>query len=149
MESPNARLLLSPDISARHGNKAVPAIGVPSGEYFNKKPSMKAYFILLLAIILETIATSFLKQSEQFTRLFPSVITIAAYAASFYCLSLVLKNIPVGIAYAIWSGMGIVLISAIGWLVFKQHLDLPAISGLALIIAGVLVINIFSNSVPH
>lgn len=110
---------------------------------------MKAYFILSLAIILETVATSFLKQSAQFTRLLPSVVTILGYAGSFYCLSLVLKNIPVGIAYAIWSGMGIVLISAIGWLVFKQHLDLPAIAGLALIIAGVLVINIFSSSVSH
>lgn len=107
---------------------------------------MKAYLILLLAIVLETIATSFLKQSEQFTRLLPTIITVAGYAGSFYCLSLVLKNIPVGIAYAIWSGMGIVLISAIGWVAFKQHLDLAAISGLALIIAGVLVINIFSNS---
>lgn len=76
---------------------------------------MKAYLILLLAIVLETIATSFLKQSEQFTRLLPTIITVAGYAGSFYCLSLVLKNIPVGIAYAIWSGMGIVLISAIGW----------------------------------
>lgn len=110
---------------------------------------MKAYFILSLAIILETVATSFLKQSAQFTRLLPSVVTILGYAGSFYCLSLVLKNIPVGIAYAIWSGMGIVLISAIGWLVFKQHLDLAAIAGLALIIAGVLVINIFSSSVSH
>lgn len=110
---------------------------------------MKAYFILLLAIILETIATSFLKQSDQFIRLLPSVATVAGYAGSFYCLSLVLKNIPVGIAYAIWSGMGIVLISVIGWMVFKQHLDWPAILGLALIIAGVLVINIFSGSVSH
>lgn len=110
---------------------------------------MKIYFILLLAIVLETIATSFLKQSDQFTRLLPSAVTILGYAGSFYCLSIVLKNIPVGIAYAIWSGMGIVLISAIGWLVFKQHLDLAAILGLALIIAGVLVINIFSNSVSH
>lgn len=110
---------------------------------------MKAYFILLLAIVLETIATSFLKQSDQFTRLLPSVVTILGYAGSFYCLSIVLKNIPVGIAYAVWSGMGIVLISAIGWVVFKQHLDVPALLGLALIIAGVLVINIFSGSVSH
>lgn len=116
---------------------------------FNKRESMKTYFILLLAIVLETVATSFLKQSDQFTRLLPSVLTILGYAGSFYCLSMVLKNIPVGIAYAIWSGMGIVLISAIGWIIFKQHLDLPAILGLSLIIAGVLVINIFSSSVSH
>lgn len=110
---------------------------------------MKTYFILLLAIVLETVATSFLKQSDQFTRLLPSALTVLGYAGSFYCLSIVLKNIPVGIAYAIWSGMGIVLISAIGWIIFKQHLDLPAILGLSLIIAGVLVINIFSSSVSH
>lgn len=121
----------------------------PSIDGPHKHESMKAYLILTLAIVLETIATSFLKQSDQFTRLLPSIVTIAGYAGAFYCLSLVLKDIPVGIAYAIWSGMGIVLISAIGWVVFKQHLDLAAILGLALIIAGVLVINIFSNSVSH
>lgn len=110
---------------------------------------MKTYFFLALAIVLETVATSFMKESEQFSKLLPSAITVIGYAGAFYCLSLVLKNIPVGIAYAIWSGMGIVLISIIGWTVFKQHLDLPAISGLLLIIAGVLVINIFSNSVSH
>lgn len=91
----------------------------------------------------------FLKQSEQFTKLVPSVFTILGYAAAFYCLSVVLKNIPVGIAYAIWSGVGIILIALIGFFVFKQHLDLPAIIGLALIIAGVVVINVFSNSVSH
>ncbi len=109
------------------GKETVPLHGRSLTGCFNKNNLMKAYFILLLAIVLETIATSFLKQSEQFTKLLPSIVTIAGYAGSFYCLSIVLKNIPVGIAYAIWSGMGIVLISAIGWAVFKQHLDLPAI----------------------
>lgn len=90
-----------------------------------------------------------MKQSEQFTKLVPSVFTILGYAAAFYCQSVVLKNIPVGIAYAIWSGVGIILIALIGFFVFKQHLDLPAIIGLALIIAGVVVINVFSNSVSH
>ncbi|MGJ0872055.1 MULTISPECIES: DMT family transporter [Bacteroidaceae] len=90
-----------------------------------------------------------MKQSEQFTKLVPSVFTILGYAAAFYCLSVVLKNIPVGIAYAIWSGVGIIFIALIGFFVFKQHLDLPAIIGLALIIAGVVVINVFSNSVSH
>ena len=93
--------------------------------------------------------TSFLKQSEQFTKFWPSVVTVAGYAAAFYCLSLVLKHIPVGIAYAIWSGVGIVLIAVIGFTVFKQHLDWPAVLGLALIIAGVVVINVFSDSVSH
>jgi len=110
---------------------------------------MKAYLILLLAIVLGTNAPPFPQPIQLTVRLLPTIITVAGYAGSFYCLSLVLKNIPVGIAYAIWSGMGIVLISAIGWVAFKQHLDLAAISGLALIIAGVLVINIFSNSVSH
>mgnify|MGYP000517516940 CR=1 FL=1 len=110
---------------------------------------MKSYLILLLAIIFETLATSFLKQSEQFTKLVPSLLTIVGYAASFYCLSIVLKTIPVGIAYAIWSGVGIILIAVIGLVVFKQHLDLPAIIGLGMIIAGVVIINVFSKSVSH
>lgn len=110
---------------------------------------MKMYLVLFLAIVFETIATSFLKQSEQFTKLAPSMFTILGYAAAFYCLSIVLKSIPVGIAYAIWSGVGIVLIALIGFFVFKQHLDLAAVIGLALIIAGVVVINVFSNSVSH
>ncbi len=110
---------------------------------------MKAYLVLLLAIILETIATSLLNKSEQFTKLVPSVLTLLGYGMAFYCLSYVLKSIPVGIAYAIWSGMGIILISIIGTVVFKQHLDTAAIIGLGLIIAGVIVINVFSNSVSH
>ena len=110
---------------------------------------MKTYFILFLAIVFETAATSLLKQSEQFTKLIPSILTILGYAAAFYCLSLVLKNIPVGIAYAIWSGVGIILISLIGLFVFKQHLDFPAILGLILIVAGVVIINVFYNSVSH
>lgn len=106
---------------------------------------MKTYLILFLAIVFETVATSFLKQSEQFTKLVPSVLTVLGYAAAFYCLSVVLKSIPVGIAYAIWSGVGIILIALIGFFVFKQHLDLAAIIGLVLIIAGVVVINVFST----
>ena len=84
-----------------------------------------------------------------YAKFWPSVVTVAGYAAAFYCLSLVLKHIPVGIAYAIWSGVGIVLIAVIGFTVFKQHLDWPAVLGLALIIAGVVVINVFSDSVSH
>lgn len=110
---------------------------------------MKSYFVLLLAIIFETIATSFLNKSGQFTKLVPSILTVVGYAASFYCLSIVLKTIPVGIAYAIWSGVGIILIATIGFIFFKQHLDLPAILGLGLIIAGVIIINVFSKSVSH
>ena len=87
---------------------------------------MKSYLFLFLAILFETVATSFMKQSEQFTKLVPSIVTIVGYIGAFYCLSLVLKTIPVGIAYAIWSGVGIILITLIGLVVFKQHLDLAA-----------------------
>ena len=113
------------------------------------KPSAIAYGSLFLAIICETIATSFLKESEQFTRLWPSLITLGGYLCAFYLLSITLKTMPVGIAYAIWSGLGIVLISLIGYFVFKQHLDLAACIGLGLIIAGVLVVNLFSSSLSH
>lgn len=110
---------------------------------------MKYFIFLFIAIIFETIGTSCLKASEQFSKLIPSIIAITAYLGSFYFLGLTLKVIPVGIAYAIWSGVGIVLISIIGLLLFNQKLDLPAIVGLALIIAGVVVINLFSKSVAH
>jgi len=107
---------------------------------------MKNYIFLFLAIIFETVATSMLKTSEQFTKLIPSVITVIGYIGAFYFLSLTLKTIPVGIAYAIWSAVGIVLITLVGILVFKQIPDLPAIIGLLLIIAGVVVINVFSKT---
>lgn len=110
---------------------------------------MKSYLFLLLAIVLETLATNFLKMSEQFTRPLYSVLTVIGYAASFYLLSLVLKNIPLGIAYAIWSGVGIVIVAISGVTIHKQPLDLPAILGIALIIAGVVVINLFSHTATH
>ena len=110
---------------------------------------MKAFLFLFVAIIFEIIGTSVLKLSEQFTKVIPSIISIIAYITAFFFLSLTLKTIPVGIAYAIWSGVGIVLISVIGFVYFKQSLDLPAILGLGLIIAGVIIINIFSKSVAH
>lgn len=110
---------------------------------------MKNFLILFVAIVFETIATSYLNKSEQFTRLVPSITSIVCYCISFYSLSVVLKSMPVGIAYAIWSGVGIVLIALIGFFAFKQHLDLPAILGLTLIIAGVVIINVFSKSVSH
>ena len=108
---------------------------------------MKSYLILFLAIVFETVATSFMKQSEQFTKLIPAIVTIVGYIGAFYCLSIVMKTIPVGIAYAIWSGVGIILITLIGLVVFKQHLDLAAFIGLGFIIAGVIIINVFSHSV--
>jgi small multidrug resistance pump len=107
------------------------------------------YGLLFAAIVLEVIGTTALQLSQQFTRIGPTVLVVACYAAAFYCLSLTLKSIPVGIAYAIWSALGIVLISSVGLVFFKQRLDLPAIVGLGLIISGVMVVNLFSKSVSH
>ncbi|MBB5609874.1 MULTISPECIES: SMR family transporter [unclassified Janthinobacterium] len=107
------------------------------------------YLYLAIAIVAEVIATSALKASDGFSRLWPSLLTVAGYCIAFWCLSLTIRVIPTGIVYAIWSGVGIVLISAVGWFWFKQSLDLPALIGLGLIIAGVLVINLFSKSVGH
>lgn len=107
------------------------------------------YLILLLAVIAETIATTALQASHQFTRLGPSLVVLVGYAISFYLLSMTLRVLPVGITYAIWSGLGIVLISLIAFVLFGQKLDMPAILGLGMIIGGILVINVFSNSVSH
>lgn len=112
-------------------------------------PMLWAYGALGLAIVLEVIATSSLQASQQFTKPLPSLIVAAGYAGAFYLLSHVLKHVPVGIAYATWSGLGIVLISLAGWLVFKQRLDVPALIGLALIVAGVVIVNGFSKSATH
>ena len=109
----------------------------------------KAYLFLIVAIAAETVGTSALQASQQFSKLWPTVLFVVAYAVSFYLLGHTLKYIPVGIAYAIWSGLGIVLITLIGYVVFSQSLDLAAILGLALIIAGVLVIHLFSTSTSH
>lgn len=111
--------------------------------------NMKNYLFLAAAIFCETLATSFLKKTEQFTKPLPTLIFAVAMITSFYLLSHALKGIPIGIAYAIWSGVGIVLISAIGYFVFKQTLDLPAIIGLLFIIIGVVIINLFSKSTVH
>lgn len=110
---------------------------------------MNHWTYLALAIVSEVIATSALKLSDGFSRFWPSVIVVFGYAISFYCLSLILKTLPVGVVYAIWSGAGIALIAVIGWIFLGQTLDWPAILGLSLIIAGVIVINLFSRSLPH
>ena len=104
------------------------------------------YLYLAIAIGAEVIGTSALKAAEGFTRLLPSLVVIVGYGAAFYFLSLALKVIPVGIAYAIWSGVGVALITLIGWVLFKQRLDAPALAGLALIVAGVVVIQFFSGA---
>jgi small multidrug resistance pump len=107
------------------------------------------YLYLTLAIVSEVTATSTLKATEQFTKLMPSLIVIIGYVISFFFLSLTLKNMPTGIAYAIWSGFGIVLVSIAGWFFYGQKLDLPAALGISLIIIGALIVNIFSKTVSH
>lgn len=104
---------------------------------------------LFIAIIAEVIATSALKSSEGFTKPIASIIVVLGYIIAFYCLSLTLKTIPVGIAYAIWSGLGIVLISAVAWIVFDQKLDVWGIVGITLIMAGVLILNLLSKTSAH
>lgn len=108
-----------------------------------------AALYLLIAIVFEVVATSALKASASFTKLWPSVVVVVGYVGAFWFLSLTLKTMPVGIAYALWSGVGIVLISLVGWLWFKQSLDLPALIGMALIVAGVMTINMFSKLAAH
>lgn len=110
---------------------------------------MNAWLLLALAIVAEVIGTSALKASEGFTRLVPSGLVLVGYAVSFYCLSLVLRSIPVGVAYAIWSGLGIVLITLVAWVVYDQTVDLAGMLGMGLILAGVLVLNLFSKTSAH
>ena len=105
--------------------------------------------MLLIAIIAEVAATSALKAADGFTKLWPSVIVVVGYATAFYFLSLTVRVIPVGIVYAIWSGVGIAIIALVGWLILGQKLDVPAIAGIGLIAAGVMVISLFSASVPE
>lgn len=110
---------------------------------------MNAWVSLFLAIITEVVGTAALKASDQFTRLWPSLLVVIGYVLSFYFLAVALKYIPVGVAYAIWSGVGTVMIALIGVWLFRQHLDLAAIIGILLIIAGVLVLNLLSHTTVH
>jgi small multidrug resistance pump len=107
------------------------------------------WLLLCIAIVLEVVATSALKASDGFTRLWPSVLVVTGYGAAFYALSITLRTMPVGVVYAVWSGVGVVLITLMGWLLFAQKLDLPAFIGIALIASGVIVLNFFSSAVPH
>lgn len=109
----------------------------------------KTYLILLAAIICEVTATTALARSENFTRLMPTVITVVGYGLAFWLLSFPLRTIPTGVVYAIWSGMGIVLISAVSWLWYRQTLDLPALLGIGLILLGVVIVNGFSTTMNH
>jgi small multidrug resistance pump len=110
---------------------------------------MPVYLILALAVLAETIGTTALQASQQFTRLVPSVVVVLAYGISFYLLSITLRTMPVGVVYALWSGLGIIFIATIGWVVFGQRLDFAALAGLSLIICGIAVIHLFSSSAPH
>jgi small multidrug resistance pump len=107
------------------------------------------YIYLLVAILFEVVATTALKETYGFTRLVPSLISMIGYGLAFYFLALTLRAMPVGVVYAIWSGAGIVLITAIGWVWFRQALDVPALIGMGFIMAGVLIINLFSRTVMH
>ena len=104
------------------------------------------YWYLAIAIVAEVLATSALKESQGFSKLLPTLLVMAGYGASFYFLSLVLQTIPIGVAYALWAGLGIVLITIVGAVVFGQKLDLAAILGIALIISGVVVLRVFSSA---
>ncbi|MGH1539704.1 MAG: DMT family transporter [Arenicella sp.] len=108
-----------------------------------------AYLYLAIAIIAEVAATSALKASAEFTRLVPSLIVVVGYGLAFYFMTLVLRTIPIGITYAVWSGFGIVLVAIVGAVIYKQVPDIAAIAGMALIIAGVIVIHVFSKTVNH
>ena len=108
-----------------------------------------SYVYLAIAIIAEVIATSSLKASAEFSRLWPSVLVVLGYATAFYCMTLALRAIPLGITYAIWSGLGIVRITLVGVVVYDEKLDLPAAIGMGLIITGVVVINLFSKTAGH
>jgi small multidrug resistance pump len=110
---------------------------------------MHSYAFLAIAIVAEVIATTALKASEGFSNLLPSVLVVVGYGVAFYCLSMTLRTLPVGIAYAVWSGAGIVLVSLLGWLVYGQKLDPWAVLGIGLIMSGVLVLNLLSKSTAH
>lgn len=111
--------------------------------------AMKSWLYLLIAIVSEVIATSALNASNGFRKLGPSLLVVVGYGLSFYFLALTLRNIPMGITYAVWSGVGLVLITLAGWIVFDQKIDFPAAIGMALILAGVVVMNVFSRSITR
>ena len=110
---------------------------------------MNGYTSLALAIVAEVVATSALQASAGFTRPGPSVLVVLGYGVAFYCLSITLRTVPMGVAYALWSGLGIVLITAAGWLLYRQRIDAAALLGMALIVAGVAVIQLFSRTTAH
>jgi small multidrug resistance pump len=111
--------------------------------------TLSNYALLAAAILAEVFATTALARTESFTRLWPSLATVAGYALAFYFLSFPIRVLPAGVVYAIWSGLGIVLITAVAWAFLGQRLDLPALVGMGFIVAGVLIVNLFSDTLPH
>ncbi|MES2070990.1 MAG: multidrug efflux SMR transporter [Pseudomonadota bacterium] len=107
------------------------------------------WLILAVAIVAEVIATSALKAADGFTKPWPTLLVALGYGIAFYCLSITVRTMPIGIVYAIWSGAGVTLIAMVAWLFYQQSLDLPAILGMALIVAGVVILNVFSKSAAH
>ncbi|MCR9113750.1 MAG: SMR family transporter [Rhodobacteraceae bacterium] len=110
---------------------------------------LKAYMFLIIAVLFEGLGSTSLQASQQFTRFWPSVGVVVGFGSAFYCMMIVLNYLPLGITYAIWSGLGICLTAFLGWLIFKQQVDLPAILGMAMIVAGIVVINLFSKTATH
>lgn len=110
---------------------------------------LSPYAWLALAVVFEVIATSALKATNGFTNLWPSVVSVVGYGIAFYCLSHCLRSMHVGVTYALWCAGGIVLVACIGWLWYKQSLDIPAILGMGLVLAGTLVISLFSKTAVH
>jgi small multidrug resistance pump len=110
---------------------------------------MKSWLLLLLAVVCEVVGTSAIKYSNGFTKIVPSIVVFIGFGVAFYILSITLKVIPIGMAYAVWSGLGIVLISIIGHFVFQQRLDAPAFLGMSFILVGVIIMQVFSKAVAH
>jgi small multidrug resistance pump len=142
--------LLIQCITTQWADKIIVAITIRhKNQYCAKRTTIMGYIYLAIAILGEVIATSTLKNTAEFTQFWPSVVVVACYGTAFFLLTLVLRTIPVGIAYAIWSGLGIVLVTLAGAVFYRQIPDLSAILGIALIIIGVIVIQLFSTTVPH
>jgi small multidrug resistance pump len=110
---------------------------------------MNHWLALAIAIVAEVIATSTMKATNEFTRFWPSVVVVLGYGTGFYFMTISMRVLPIGIMYALWSGVGILVVSIMGWVIYRQALDIPAIIGMSFIIAGVVVINVFSKSIGH
>jgi small multidrug resistance pump len=110
---------------------------------------MNHWLALAIAIVAEVIATSTMKATNEFTRFWPSLVVVIGYGTGFYFMTISMRVLPIGIMYALWSGVGILVVSIMGWVIYRQALDVPAIIGMSFIIAGVVVINVFSKSIGH